>query len=176
MKHFGCDVSEERVQACGAKRMGKVGPRRNHKEFTRGVSPTVAGQRTCTGFVYRTTKFCPLPRIVTRKGRACGAFTFPPTVPLKKKTELLCMPADRSPRSKIQQPPRSILLTQNDKTDSSSPLNNISTPTSNLDCFSMIPFQITISLLLSSRLCWAQISGDSTFHVVFVYHTKSGCS
>lgn len=102
MKHFGCDVNEERVQACGAKRMGKVGPRRNHKEFTRGVSPTVAGQRTCTGFVYRTTKFCPLPRIVTRKGRACGAFTFPPTVPLKKKTELLCMPADRSPRSKIQ--------------------------------------------------------------------------
>lgn len=45
-----------KTSACGAKRMGKVGPRRNHKEFTRGVSPAVAGQRTCTGFVYRTTK------------------------------------------------------------------------------------------------------------------------
>lgn len=63
MKHFTASTMRT-----SAKRMGKVGPRRNHKEFTRGVSPAVAGQRTCTGFVYRTTKLAVTANRDARKG------------------------------------------------------------------------------------------------------------
>lgn len=145
----------------------------------RGVFPRLWRDNALVQASFTERQSWPLPRIVTRKGRACGAFTFPPTVPLKKKKKknralrccFVCRLTALHDRKFSSRPVyiRSTLLTPNDKADSSSaPKQYFDSHLPNLDCFSMIPFQITVSLLLFQALLeiwWAQISGDSTLHI-----------
>ena len=83
-----------KTSACGAKRMGKVGPRRNHKEFTRGV-PRLWRDNALVQASFTERQSWPLPRIVTRNGRACEAFT---------------VPANRSSKKEERRQPRSSAL------------------------------------------------------------------
>lgn len=91
MKHFGF----ERVAQSAWVKSGRDETIKN----LRGVFPRLWRDNALVQASFTERQSWPLPRIVTRNGRACEPFTFPPTVPLKKRSAdpaPLCMPADRS--------------------------------------------------------------------------------